>query len=79
MIPKSHSELVHDLALMDERLKNLEHRFTNYEHRTLPHLQEIVKEVIIRQCPNPECDATIMDKQGSRISCGMCGYQNWLD
>lgn len=80
MIPKTMEEMAHDLAIMDERLRNIEKRFTNYEHRTLPHLQTILepREVIVKNCPN-DCGAPIMDKQGAKLSCGKCGYKNFLE
>ena len=72
----SNRELTHELRLALERLDNLEKRFLNFEHRTLPVLNWGTF-VPGKKCV--ECGIETISKRDEKEWCTTCGYKNWTE
>lgn len=71
----TNAELTHELKVLEDRLANLEKRFTNVELRTLPQLDN--NRFIDKACP--KCGVNTVAQRNERQWCSTCGYKNWTD
>lgn len=71
----TNAELTHELKVLENRLANLEKRFVNVEHRTLPQLEN--NKFIDKACP--KCGVNTVAQREDRQWCSTCGYKNWTD